>query len=231
VLYAPPSVEKTTAATALLSFSLQRFDASRRPRAALMVSGPVIDATYFQHMTRAFEASDTPWFDSLLGALSTSPLEELGRKSSLLILDDFDEEGPGEINITFMLQFCKALYDAQKKNKSIRIHVVILTQKLEIANKLCQINNWKKIAPLPGSFVPISDEIRKEEVLPDPVWTLMNWEADELRLLVQRHYEEDIDLSWIIDGMNPTVVMRRYRELQVAENASQDAEDRLSIFD
>jgi hypothetical protein len=139
VLYAPPSVEKTTAATALLSFSLQRFDASRRPRAALMVSGPVIAAMYFQHMTRAFEASDTPWFDSLLGALSTSPLEELGRKSSLLILDDFDEAGPGKITITFRLHLCKALYDAQKKNKSIRIYAVILTKKMEIANKLCRI--------------------------------------------------------------------------------------------
>jgi hypothetical protein len=93
------------------------------------------------------------------------------------------------------------------------------------------VPDWKKIAPLPGSFKLISDEIRKQEVLPGPVWTLMNWEADKLRLLVQRHYEEDIDLSWIIDGMNPTVVMRRYRELQVAENASQDAEDRFSIFD
>jgi hypothetical protein len=130
VLFAPPSIGKTTAATALLRFSLQAYNRQERPR-ALMVSGPVDDATYFQHMTRAFEASDTPWFDSLLGALSISPGGP-GRKSSLLILDDFDEEGPGEINVIFMMHFCKELYEAQHQNESIRIHVVILTQKQEV---------------------------------------------------------------------------------------------------
>jgi hypothetical protein len=80
--------------------------------------------------------------------------------------------------------------------------------------------------------VPISDEIMKQKVLPDPEWTDMPWKADELRLLVQRHFEkgvEGIDLSWITDGMNPTFVIRKYRSIQV-ENASQDL-DLLSMYD
>jgi hypothetical protein len=45
----PPWSGKTTAATALLRFALRACNGQEIPR-ALMVSGPVDDATYFQNM-------------------------------------------------------------------------------------------------------------------------------------------------------------------------------------
>jgi hypothetical protein len=58
----------------------------------------------------------------------------------------------------------------------------------------------------------------------------MVWKADELSLVVQRHFGkrvEGIDLSWITDGMNPTFVILKCRSLE--ENASQDEENLLRM--
>ena len=214
-----------------LRFVLGKFNEQERPR-ALMVSGPADEETYFQHMARLFEAGDTPWFESLLGALSTSPSEP-DRQSSILILDDFDDEGPGGINVKFMRHFCKELYEAQHQNEQMRIRIVILTQKKDIANKLCRINNWEKIAPMPGSFQPLPEEKMNEEQLPDPDWTLLPWKAEELKSLVKRYFGEDLEencFSWIKDGMNPTQTLRKVRTVRLQNREQQDTDELYSVL-
>lgn len=97
VLYAPPSMGKTTAARAFLKHTLQKYDSEKKPR-ALLVSGPVVENAYFKHIAHVLESGETAWFDPLCMALKRNPKRQ-ARNSSILIFDDFDERGFGDCNV------------------------------------------------------------------------------------------------------------------------------------
>lgn len=178
VLYAPPSSGKTTAARAFLKFSLKRlFPTSEEIPHAIMLSGSVDESTYFQHIAGAVLAGKTPWFASLMMALSRSA-EEItsGKPPSILILDNFDDCGPNNVNVKNMTHFCHDLHRLQELHgKSLEMNIIILTQNRDTGDALCRINNWKKIAPMPGSYTELLTDEREAETLPDPGWTKMPW--------------------------------------------------------
>jgi hypothetical protein len=123
----------------------------------------------------------------------------------VLILDDFDKCGHDNVNITNMKSFCHDLYRLQDEaSGTFDIFVVILTQSRDVANELCRINNWKKITPMPGSYVEIPPEERDAATLPDPNWTLMPWSEQELLYLVAKRFTTadlvGINLDWIQTG-------------------------------
>jgi len=168
--------------------------------------------TYFDHISEVFGSGTTPWLSSLLVALQRSGDEkDKDRLPSVLIMDDFDSAGEDDVNITYMRHLSKDLDDCFWRHEKSRCYLIILTQDREVANKLCRINNWKKIAPLPGSYVDIEIDERTAEKLPDPTWTLMPWSSEEMTAFVEKCFPK-IDLSClsfpITDGMNPTAVHR-----------------------
>ena len=119
VFYAPPSSGKTSAARGFMHVSIPSLykDEKKRPN-ALMLSGSMKPGTntYFDHIGSAFDAGNTPWFSSLVAALTRTE-EEMrdGKEPSILILDDFDLEGEDNVNITNMKQFCHDLPSQNSK--------------------------------------------------------------------------------------------------------------------
>jgi hypothetical protein len=227
VLYALPSAGKTTAARAFLKKMLRDTPKDVRPP-ALMVSGPVPEGVpYFQHMGECLGAGQSPWFKSLCAALKVDPRAEK-RYRSILILDDFDAKGPNNANILFMVALCKRLYAERRRDPSFAFHVVIMTQKKDIANELCRANKWRKIVPMPGTYrVPhghdeagrYPDSLYDERNHPfiNPDWTNFPWKKDQLVKLVKKAFPDDKfgedDLGWIRDGYNPTSVLDHFGEV------------------
>jgi len=227
VLYAPPSNGKTTAARAFLKFSLRRlFPGEKMPR-AVMLSGLVDRPTYFDHIAVSLNAGTTPWFSSLLMALSRSPAElEANKAPSILILDNFDDVGPDNANIKNMRHFCHDLHRLNDRDgRSKELFVFIITQSKTVANALCKINNWKKIRPMPGSYAGLPPEESTADELPDPNWTMMPWSAKELRRLVEKRFSDSeldsISLDFITDGANPADVMATVREMIARKEAAE----------
>ncbi|KAL3923746.1 MAG: hypothetical protein SGILL_001470 [Bacillariaceae sp.] len=222
VLFAPPSTGKTTGAVAMLKWVLEQFEPEEKPR-ALMISGPVVQPGYFRHMSAALGAEEgEAWFEPLCAALKADPSKPK-RKKSLLIMDDFDSTGPDNCNIEFIKVFCKTLYAKQDYDRSSEIFVVVMTQKAEIANELCHMNNWKKIVPMPGSFVP-PQGVQNNAPLPDPAWTGLRWKKEQLVDLLKGRFSKPVfknfrqeDLDTIVDGDNPTLVTRRFKRLANAQ--------------
>lgn len=222
VFFAPPSAGKTTAARAMLKWLLEQFDGDVKPR-ALMISGPVVQKAYFNHMTAALGADPgTAWFWSLCAALKADPSKP-ARLKSLLILDDFDTMGADNCNIEFMKAFGKTLYDKQDQDNSYEFFVVVMTQKEEVANELCRINNWKKIVPMPGAYEPPQAGLNLVP-LPDPAWTGMPWTKAQLVDLLKGRFANPVfsqfseeRINEISDGDNPTLVIRKFRRLAEAQ--------------
>jgi hypothetical protein len=167
-------------------------------------------------MSAGFKAGSTPWFASLVGALSRSPQEiAAGKTPSILILDDFDVCGPDDINIKNMKHFCHDLHRLQDVDMDrLEMYIIILTQSREVGDKLCRINNWKKIGPMPGCYVerPPEKQKRDADVLPNPEWTLMPWSREGILVLVRKRFTEaelkDIQLDFIQHGANPLRVIK-----------------------
>ena len=225
VFYAPPSSGKTAAARAFMHVSIPGeklvLDPAKRPK-ALMLTGTMANESgwYFEHIGITFESGTTPWFGPLIAALSQTEQEvEAGRKPSVLILDDFEVLGPENINITNMRKLCHDLamlreYDENK----YEMFIVVITQSKEVANELCRINNWKKISLMPGSFVPpiLSCTENAQTPLPDPDWTGLPWERQQLENMVVKRFKPDelngIDWRPLCgDGQNPGEIIKEIK--------------------
>ena len=139
------------------------------------------------------------WFSSLIAALSRTEEEiESGKSASILILDDFDTEGDGNVNITNMKKFCHDMARLRDVNEEqYEIYVVVLTQSKEVANMPCKINNWQKIAPIPGNCNPPTG-IFDESNRPDPDWTGLPWTDEQLKKMVNKRFKVDelADTDW-----------------------------------
>lgn len=227
VLFAPPANGKTTAAMAFLKFSLQRlFPGDRTPRAVMLSGGAVDRPIYFDHIAGCLKAGQTPWFASLLLALSRSPAELAANKApSILILDHFDDLGPDNVNIKNMFHFYHDLHRKMDcSGASMKFHVFIMTQSMTVANALCKINNWKKIRPMPGSYNELPPEERTAQYLPAPNWTMMPWSKKELQALVRKRFSdselEGIGPDFIKDCANPTFVIEIIQSI-IAKKATE----------
>ena len=193
VFYAPPSSGKTSAARAFMQVSIPNLfpDLKERPKALMLTGAMELDTRrYFDHISSTFKSGKTPWFSSLIAALSLTKEEiESGKSASILILDDFDTEGDGNVNITNMKKFCHDLARLRDENEEqYEIFVVVITQSKEVANKLCKINNWQKIASTPGSYNPPTRAVHESSPL-DPDWMGLPCTDDQLKKMVNKHFK------------------------------------------
>lgn len=223
VFYAPPSSGKTSAARAFMHFYIPHLfpDPVTRPKALMLTGTMALEASsYFHHVSDTFIAGSTSWFAPLVAALSRTKEEIASRRHpSVLILDDFDVAGKDNVNITNMKKFCHdlaALRDLEH-GEQYEIYVVIITQSRDVANKLCRINNWQKIAPMPRTYNPPVGNVSKSE-LPDPDWTELPWTSDQLQKMVEKRFTEE-ELSGVewetlcIHGEIPGTVLRQVAAL------------------
>eukprot|EP00978_Attheya_sp_CCMP212_P038535 scaffold191920_cov49-Attheya_sp.AAC.2 len=221
VLFTPPSMGKTAAARTFMHISIPNLfpNAATRPK-ALMVTGSMgsEDASYFDHISETFDAGATPWFAPLIAALSRTPTEmEIGKKPSILILDDFDALGRNYVNINNMKKLCHDLATLRDVvGMQHEIHVVIMTQSEVVANKLCKINNWKKISPMPRAYIPPVGDFSKIP-LPNPDWTGVPWTGEIIERMVRKRFapNELQGVVWVDlcqDGANPGSVLKAVKE-------------------
>jgi len=80
------------------------------------------------------------------------------KPASILILDEINEAGVDTCNITLVDALMRFIYD-QKQG----IHLIAVTQNQDVADELCRLNNWQKIAPLDGLTNPTREQVRKKE--------------------------------------------------------------------
>ena len=165
VLYAEPSTGKTSACRIFVERVMAGNNAP-----ALMISGQAVNHDYFGHVATLL-GSRKPgydWVASLVAALRPEANSE--RAHAVLILDEFNYEGPDGINMKVAEALFRQIY-----NNSFGFTLIFVTQNKKVADDLCSLNKWQKIGPLPGLTQPDRWEV-DEKVLarlwkyPGPVW-------------------------------------------------------------
>lgn len=219
VFYAKPSSGKTSAGRAFMHWYIPKkfADPKTRPKSLMLTGTMALEtSSYFHHMSVTFKAGTTPWFAPLVAALGRTKEEiESGRHPSVLILDDFDVAGQDDVNITNMKKFCHDLATLRDREdgEQYSFYVVIMTQSPDVANKLCRINNWQKIAPMPGTYTPLKKEELEKSKLPNPSWTELPWKSEQLKKMVKKRFTDDelarVDWETLCeDGEIPGSVLR-----------------------
>ncbi|KAL3902420.1 MAG: hypothetical protein SGARI_005844 [Bacillariaceae sp.] len=132
VLYDLPGTGKSMAGLSLLDdFYLLP---GGRTLQGFMISTHASSGSYVEILAELLEASNTKgWLSALLLAMN----EPHDRLPSLLILDDFSLDTAGE-NIKFIENLYK-LMNPPKRNK-MNIIVVVITQRKDAADALCDLN-------------------------------------------------------------------------------------------
>ena len=165
VLYAEPSTGKTSACRVFVEKVMAGNNAP-----ALMISGQAVDHDYFGHVATLLGSSKPgyDWVASLIAALRPEANSEGAH--AVLILDEFNYEGPDGLNMKVAEALFRQIY-----NNSFGFTLIFVTQNKKIADDLCSLNKWQKIGPLPGLTQPDRWEV-DEKVLarlwtyPGPVW-------------------------------------------------------------
>lgn len=226
VLYASSSTGKSAAAKLFLKgFLLQ---ANHVPTHGLMIGGIAEDDNYVSHMAARLGATGTKgWANALVGALKPNPSTD--RLPSILILDEFNFEGPDGVNLAFARRLYKAVVDQG-------FYVLFITQNETLATRLCNLNNRVKIAPLPKAWqnpgAPQTEPLS---------WASMLWGRKLMTKFMETKYakqfpehfaeserDDDGALSWLTEDMNPH---EAYWALQSRTNRPLDqVEDALNGF-
>lgn len=208
VLYAPPSSGKTIGAIYFFENVLLQLNTT-----GIMISGA--NQNYLFHMATVLgcDVTDPGWVHSLLAALMPGPASANTGHAPLLLLDEFDVEGDGNVNILFM-----NIFKQQVLNKGF--FCIIQTQNKSLANKLCRMDTGQKIAPLPSVLqIPWLG-------FGDPEWDIVMWDIIMLTKLIHLRYpgrftEETI--TWIEEGMTPTIAINEAEKRLRPKIASEEA--------
>lgn len=207
VLYAEPSTGKTSACRVFVENVMV---ANNGP--ALMISGQAVDHDYFGHVATLL-GSNKPGFDwiaSLIAALR--PGATSSRPHAVLILDEFNHEGPDRINMKIAEALFRQIY-----NNSFGFTLIFVSQNKKIADDLCSMNKWQKIGPLPGLTHPDRWEVAEDIGPPEIVrWKSMDWTTERLTvMLLQRFpgkFETEVvngELPWLAGILRPTRAIER----------------------
>lgn len=134
VLYADSSgMGKTYAAQTLLKhrFVLLSEEGEETFLEGIMMTGTNTDTNYCSSLAAQLGMSTTPgWMYPFLLAMDRPNRED----PSILILDLFNSHGLENANIHFL----KAMYGAINGQRNM--HVLVITQNHELANKICKLN-------------------------------------------------------------------------------------------
>mmetsp|Transcript_44668 Transcript_44668/g.50577 ORF Transcript_44668/g.50577 Transcript_44668/m.50577 type:complete len:319 (-) Transcript_44668:2031-2987(-) len=130
------------------------------------------------------------------------------RKKPIMVFDDFNDVGEDDI------KFMKSLYPIVKA-KEVLLFVMVRDE--DTANRLLKLNNWGRIAPLPGICRNISRPEDKEKI---PEWTAVKWTQVQLENIVRSNFGEiPTSMPEIIDGANPLDILDVARRKMFLEQA------------
>jgi len=191
VLHAPASTGKSAAARFFMKSVLP---ALPHPPHGLMIGGLAPNDNYVSYMASLLGATDSKgWAQALIQALVPDPKDSQRRKS-ILILDEFNSPGPGDINLSFARTLYKAFADSN-------IYLVFLSQSEEFADRLSDLNNRSKITALPTAVENPDAELQTKFQ-----WKRMEWSRGLLT-----KYLEHLD-----GGKNPALFEKKDAEGAVA---------------
>lgn len=123
------------------------------------------------------------------------------QKKSIMIFDDFNDVGEEDI------KFMKSLYPIVKA-KGVLLFVLVRDE--DTANRLIKLNNWGRIAPLPGICRNVSRPEAKEKT---PEWKAINWTQAQLKEIVRSNFGGiPKNMPEIEDGANPLDILDEARE-------------------
>lgn len=140
-------------------------------------------------------------------------------QASILILDEINDAGVDNCNITLVDALMRFIYEQRQG-----IHlIVVLTQNQGVADELCRLNEWQKIAPLDGLTNPTRQQVRgmeatmpsDDEAIP---WNpkALEWSLENLTKFIDTRFKghdfkkagEDDEkkgiITWLELGMTPT---------------------------
>lgn len=234
VIYAPPSTGKTTA----LRFFVQEL-LKKQNAPALMISRIGNVRNYMENIARVLQVRDghenASWLASLVSALTPRPGEQL-QHAPVLIFDEFNMQGEDDENIFFADSFARFVYER-------KINVLFVSQNLEVAIKLCKLNGWQKIGPLPLLTTPQRWSTFSDDEPPsDYEWNKnrWTWSQEQLTLLIlkRERFKGKFDnhvientLEWLADVRTPTAAIAlAYRKLsEIEESVPYDVRDDLVL--
>lgn len=218
VVYASSSVGKTTACRAIMEF-----EAKGKNIQALMITGAQKDLPYITHLAKVLkvEKEEDVLVDLIHGMRTVPP-----KPASILILDEMNDAGVENCNMLLVDALMRFIYDQRQG-----IHLIVVTQNQDVADELCRLNKWQKIAPLDGLTNPTRLQVqtkeaeipgKDEEISWDP--KALEWSLENLTKFIDAQFEghgfekggadsekKDI-ITWLEPGMTPTAAE------QVAEN-------------
>ena len=153
VVYAPSSVGKTTACRAIMEF-----EAKGKNIQALTITGAQKDLPNNAHLAMVLKAEkeEDILVDLMNGMRSLPP-----KPASILILDELNDAGVENCNILLVDALMRFIYEQRQ-----RIHLIAVTQNPIVADELCRLNQWQKIAPLDGLTKPRRLQVQRKEAEP-----------------------------------------------------------------
>jgi hypothetical protein len=193
VLYAEPSTGKTSACRIFVEKVMVDNNAP-----ALMISGQAVDHDYFAHVATLL-GSKKPgydWVTSLIAALRPDANSE--RAHAVLILDEFNYEGPDCINMKVAEALFRQIY-----NNAFGFTLIFVTQNKTVADNLCSMNKWQKIGPLPGLTRPGRWEVDEKVGPPEHIpWLSMDWPLERLTVMILQRFPLKFDME-VVDNKLP----------------------------
>jgi hypothetical protein len=149
-------------------------------------------------------------------------------QASILILDEMNDAGVGNCNITLVDALMRFIYEQRQG-----IHLIVVTHNQGVADELCRLNKWQKIAPLDGLTSPTRQQVRDmeatmptdDEAIP---WNpkALEWSLENLTKFINTRFkghgfeksgEEDDErkgiITWLELGMTPTAAEQKAYQL------------------
>ena len=204
-------------------------EAAGRKIQALMITGAQKVLPYITHLAKQLkvENEEDVLIDLVDGMRTVSP-----KPASILILDEMNDAGVDNCNIILVDALMRFIYE-----NSQGIHLYVVTQNQFVADELCRLNKWQKIAPLDGLTNPTRNQVQKkeatvptdEEAIP---WNpkALEWSLENLTKFIDSQFKDhgfekggegdekkDI-ITWLELGMTPTEAER------LAENLLEEEE-------
>ena len=182
VMYAPPSSGKTTA---LKIFMTKFLSNSKLDLDALMFS-VMSQPNYYDAVLRCFSKNGVgnpeDIMKCLIAALNPGPAGK-AKYSPWLIFDEFNDFGEDDVNLNFAQALFRGIASVP-----LRINVLFVTQNEEVASKLLSLNDWQKIAPLPGFTTPDVTSVGRAPK--EFKWNIAPWTVVQLSMVCFLEYPE-----------------------------------------
>eukprot|EP00978_Attheya_sp_CCMP212_P024640 scaffold77762_cov49-Attheya_sp.AAC.5 len=205
VVYGRPSIGKTSACLAFMKLAVPKTNGVQ----ALMITGANKNVPYITHMTKVLnvDKEEDVLADLVAGMRTSSPTP-----ASVLILDEMNAPGVDDCNISLVEDLMRYIYQNHQG-----IHLIVVTQNPDVADALCKLNAWQKIAPINGLTDPTRNDVHAQnKQLPSmegPVpWApqVLEWKLQQLTKYIDTRFEghdfekdEDGNISWLELGMTP----------------------------